>query len=656
MKKNLLISITLISLSIWIGLLALSIWIGAPYLSPTPSYGATNPFDRYEIASIVARTLGRVDLSKASAQDRRTLERLVIEFWDELDALGINAKDALISIADANGAISADAASRSAGTVPQWAYDAIAQLASRGVISGYPDASFSSNNLFGLLESLGSSEQPMPMMNAPSAQEPMRMGKASPAAQAPETARYGSYSDNPVKRVATDPVATFGLDVNTTSYSNVRRFLSGGRLPPVDAVRVEELINYFPPAEGDKKPDRLENSPFHVAYETAPCPWNEKKTILWLSVTARDLDYAEAPPANLVFLVDVSGSMNPPERLPLVKSALKMLVGNLRTSDNISLVTYSGSTAVVLPATPGSEKEKIIEAIDRLGAGGSTAGAAGLTLAYEQARKAFINGGVNRILLCTDGDFNVGVSDSNKLEKMVIKERESGITLSIFGFGTDNLNDEMMTRISSAGNGNYSYVDSMMEARKVLDEEMASTLVTVAKDVKAQIEFNPSNIAEYRQIGYEKRQLRNEDFSDDAIDAGDVGAGRRVTIIYELTPVGAENTQESRYWTPPSQDDKFGEIAYLKFRWKEPDGNKSSLAELPVLKSESASQFDAAGAGLRFSASVAAYGQKLRGNPNLGETDWARIESWADASRGTDPYRAEFLNLVKLAGSISAGK
>jgi Ca-activated chloride channel family protein len=366
------------------------------------------------------------------------------------------------------------------------------------------------------------------------------------------------------------------------------------------------------------------------------------------------LDYSAAPPANLVFLVDVSGSMRPPERLPLVQSALKMLTDRLRPKDSISIVTYAGSTQVALPATQGKERAKIIAAIDSLGAGGSTAGAAGLTLAYEQARKAFIKGGVNRILLCTDGDFNVGVSGSGELEDMVTKERESGVTLSVFGFGTDNLNDEMMTRISNVGNGNYSYVDSMAEARKVLDEEMASTLVTVAKDVKAQIEFNPANVASYRQIGYEKRQLRNEDFSDDTVDAGDVGAGRRVTVMYELTPASGDRATQSRYREISSQSDKTAEIAYLKFRWKEPDGKNSSLAELPILKKESVSRFDAAGEGLRFFASVAAFGQKLRGNPGLDKTTWRQIESWTDSARGRDPYRAEFLNLVKLAGVISS--
>jgi Ca-activated chloride channel family protein len=605
--------------------------------------------------------LAKVDISKASSDDLNLLGKLILEFRDELELMGVDVKGLLSSIAgkaDISKAASADAVRPgSMDLIPDnhWAYDAISRLAGRGVISGIACGSYKSLAMAGragTAQGLGLSEsslekaQNMPVYYTDTALRQM-----------PETARYGSYSDNPVKQVATDPVATFGLDVSTTSYANVRRFLNGGRLPPPAAVRVEELINYFPVSLQEKKPERMENSPFYVVYELAPCPWDGEKTLLWLSLTAREVNYKDAPPANLVFLVDVSGSMNPPERLPLVKSALKMLVGKLRPSDKISLVTYAGSTELVLPATEGREKDKIIAAIDRLGAGGSTAGAAGLKLAYEQARSAFIKGGVNRILLCTDGDFNVGVSSTQELKDMVTKERDGGVTLSVFGFGTDNLNDEMMTQISSAGNGNYSYVDVMSEARKVLEEEMSSTLVTVAKDVKAQIEFNPANVAEYRQIGYEKRQLKNEDFNDDAVDAGDIGAGRRVTVLYELTPAGTnDGAAKSRYRETSPQSERNGEMAYLKFRWKAPDGDKSSLAELPILKSQLKSRFTSAGAGLRFSAAVAAYGQKLRDNPSLGKTSWGQIESWADGSRGSDPYRAEFLQLVKLAGSISAAK
>jgi Ca-activated chloride channel family protein len=486
--------------------------------------------------------------------------------------------------------------------------------------------------------------------------------------QSSETARYDNYSDNPVKMVSREPLSTFGLDVNTTSYSNVRRFLNGGRLPNPDAVRVEEIVNYFPANTSDPRPKRLPGSPFSVAYEIAPCPWNGENSLLWMSVTASGADYSEAPPVNLVFLVDVSGSMAPPNRLPLARSALKALVANLRPKDKISIVTYAGYTAVALEATPASDKERIISAIDGLGAGGGTAGAAGLALAYEQARKAFIDGGVNRIMLCTDGDFNVGVSSASELEAMVKRERESGVTLSVLGFGADNLNDAMMTRISGVGNGNYSYVDTMSEARKILDEEMNSTLVTVAKDVKAQIEFNPANVAEYRQIGYEKRRLRDEDFNDDAVDAGDVGSGRRVTILYELTPPGARSSVDPlRYQSPDgagsSADAPAGdaaprgmredEIAYVKFRWKEPDGDKSSLVETPIMKGGTRGRFEDASAAFRFFAASAAYGQKLRDGAKLSGVSWEAIASWADGSRGDDPYRAEFAQLVKLAGSLS---
>ncbi|MDR1965334.1 MAG: von Willebrand factor type A domain-containing protein, partial [Synergistaceae bacterium] len=444
------------------------------------------PITRYEMASIIARSLGHLDLDKASKQDVEMLKRLIAEFSDEMSALGVSVDNFESRL----GKLEADTGG--------W------QLYGNNL--SFPTSAPS----FGAQGLASDSTQAFSMA---SAMPPMPR-------QARDTARYADYDDNPVKIVARDPLSTFSLDVNTTSYANVRRFLNEGRLPNPDAVRVEELINYFPAADGDMKQSPLSSSPFSVACELAPCPWNENNTLMWISLTASDIDYEEAPPANLVFLVDVSGSMSPSERLPLVKSALKMLAGQLRPSDAISLVTYAGATRVVLEATKGNEKNAISSAIDRLRAGGSTAGAAGLALAYEQAEKYFIKGGVNRILLCTDGDFNVGVSSPRELEAMVKKRRESGITLSVLGFGTDNYNDEMMTRISNVGNGNYSYIDSMSEARKVLDEEMSATLVTVAKDTKAQIEFNPANVIEYRQLGYEKRQLENEDFNNDLVDAG----------------------------------------------------------------------------------------------------------------------------------------
>jgi Ca-activated chloride channel family protein len=477
-----------------------------------------------------------------------------------------------------------------------------------------------------------------------------------------DTARYTVYEDNTAKRTD-DAISTCGLDVSTASYANVRRFLNIGRLPNPDAVRIEEMINYFPPLSGGQRAKSLANSPFYVGYETAPCPWNVDNTLLWLTVEARGLDYREAPPANLVFLVDVSGSMAPQERLPLVQASLKLLTDRLRPEDSVSIVKYASSVGIVLPATSGKDKAAIRRAINNLRAGGSTSGRAALEMAYEQAEKGFKPGGVNRILLCTDGDFNVGVSDTPSLTRMVTKYRQKGVTLSVLGFGTDNLNDGMMVSIASSGNGNYSYIDGLMEAQKVLGEEMAATLVTVAKDVKAQIEFNPAVVGEFRQIGYEKRQLRREDFNDDRVDAGDIGAGKRVTILYELTPSGASfsNFDPLRYRSEVGDNSKKrplpalhgDEMGYVKLRWKEPDGDVSSLAELPIMKTPAAS-FGGAGNDLRFSAAVAAFGQKLRDNPELSATSWKEIAAWAEAARGGDEggYRAELVRLIGLAESL----
>lgn len=484
----------------------------------------------------------------------------------------------------------------------------------------------------------------------------------SPAAQ--ETARYAAYEDNPAKRTARESVSTFGLDVDTAGYSNVRRFLNAGRLPPPDAVRVEEMLNYFPPLKEEWRPDVLENSPFRVGYELAPCPWNADNTLLWLTVEAFGLDYRDAPPANLVFLVDVSGSMNSPARLPLVQASLKYLTDRLRPEDRIAIVTYAGSVRTALSSTAVRDGERVRRVIDGLSAGGGTAGGPALRMAYDEAERSFVPGGVNRILLCTDGDFNVGVSDIGSLTRMVSQYRNRGITLSVFGFGTDNLNDALMSSIADSGNGNYSYIDSLLEAQKVLGEEMESTLVTVAKDVKAQIEFNPAAVREYRQVGYEKRQLRREDFNDDRVDAGDVGAGKRVTILYELLSANGRGEVESlRYGkdktaSPEERDDNSGELAYLKLRWKEPDGSTSRLAQMPLLKDALAPRFEEAGSALRFSAAVAAFGQKLRGLPELDGTPWREIASWAEAAKGSDRggYRAELVRLIGLASGLDRSR
>ncbi|MET3651182.1 vWA domain-containing protein [Dyella japonica] len=473
-----------------------------------------------------------------------------------------------------------------------------------------------------------------------------------PAAQ--ETAQYKHYDDNAIQQVAAQPLTTFSLDMDTGSYANVRRFLNQGRLPPADAVRVEELINYFP-AEGSVG-KRLERSPFAVNYELAPSPWNPNKTLLRVNLEAIG-ENAAAPASNLVFLVDVSGSMDSPERLPLIKSSLKMLTRQLRAQDKVSLVTYASGTQVVLEPTSGADKATIEAAIDRLQPGGSTAGASGLQLAYQMARQGFISHGVNRVLLATDGDFNVGVTSTEALKDMIKRERDSNITLSTLGVGDNNFNDAMMVQIADAGNGNYSYLDSLSEANKVLHDEMQSTLVTVAKDVKAQIEFNPAQVLEYRQIGYEKRQLHNEDFNDDKVDAGDIGAGKRVTVLYELTLKGQEpSVDPSRYQPAKAEPMQRGtELAYLKLRWKNPEGKQSELASMALEKSAMRASFNEASNETRFLAAVAAYGQKLRDNPALASTSWTSIADWAAAAKGRDAagYRAEFVRLAGLAGSIS---
>ncbi|WP_446714982.1 vWA domain-containing protein [Citrobacter sp. NCU1] len=472
-------------------------------------------------------------------------------------------------------------------------------------------------------------------------------------------AHYTHYDDNPVKQVAQIPLATFSLDVDTGSYANVRRFLNGGQLPPPDAVRVEEMVNYFPPDKPvSANTASRESSPFNINYELAPAPWNEQHTLLRLDIAAKEISSSARPPANLVFLIDTSGSMALDQRLPLVKSAIKMLVNDLRPQDHISIVTYAGSSDVLLSAVSGAEKKTIINALNDLNADGSTNGGAGLQMAYQQAEKGFIKGGVNRILLATDGDFNVGIDDPKAIEALVKKERDSGVTLSTLGVGDDNFNEAMMVNIADVGNGNYSYLDSLSEAQKVLNQEMGQTLVTVAKDVKAQIEFNPQQVVEYRQIGYEKRQLRDEDFNNDAVDAGDIGAGKHVTVLFELTLAGQKGSVDAlRYAKDPMKatTGKESELLWVKLRYKTPQAENSRLISQPVMAATVQNRFDMASTDMRFLSAVAAYGQKLRGSDTLAKTSWQQIAQWGEQAKGSDPqgYRAEFIRLVGLAEGLS---
>ncbi|HCB3751679.1 TPA: VWA domain-containing protein, partial [Escherichia coli] len=471
----------------------------------------------------------------------------------------------------------------------------------------------------------------------------------------PGTARYQQFDDNPVKQVAQNPLVTFSLDVDTGSYANVRRFLNQGLLPPPDAVRVEEVVNYFPSDWDIKDKQSIPASkpiPFAMRYELAPAPWNEQRTLLKVDILAKDRKSEELPASNLVFLIDTSGSMISDERLPLIQSSLKLLVKELREQDNTAIVTYAGDSRIALPSISGSHKAEINAAIDSLDAEGSTNGGAGLEMAYQQAAKGFIKGGINRILLATDGDFNVGIDDPKSIESMVKKQRESGVTLSTLGVGDSNYNEAMMVRIADVGNGNYSYIDTLSEAQKVLNSEMRQTLITVAKDVKAQIEFNPAWVTEYRQIGYEKRQLRAEDFNNDNVDAGDIGAGKHITLLFELTLKGQKASIDKLRYAPDNKSaksDKTKELAWLKIRWKSPQGKESQLVEFPL-----ASAIKAPSEDMRFRAAVAAYGQKLRGSEYLNNTSWQQIKQWAQKAKGEDPqgYRAEFIRLIGLAKDL----
>jgi Ca-activated chloride channel family protein len=462
---------------------------------------------------------------------------------------------------------------------------------------------------------------------------------------------YAHFDDNPVKRVSEHPVSTFSIDVDTGAYANVRRMLKSGRLPPHDAVRVEEMINYF--SYNYPLPESL-SPPFLVTTEIAPTPWNKKTHLLHIGIKGYDIPKDNLPPANLVFLVDVSGSMESSDKLGLVKSALKLLSRQLTAKDKVSLVVYAGAEGLVLEPTPGNQSGKIIAALDRLSAGGSTNGGAGIQLAYAVAKQAFIRDGINRVLLATDGDFNVGTVNHEALINLIEEKRKSGISLTTLGFGTGNYNDRLMEQLADAGNGNYAYIDNINEAQKVLVDEMSSTLNTIAKDVKIQIEFNSAKVAEYRLIGYENRMLKREDFSNDQVDAGEIGAGHTVTALYEIALVGSggERLENLRYGDNQTVSGQSDELAFLRLRYKAPDGDTSKLLEWPLMRQD---MVDSTSERFRFSAAVAAFGQQLRGGKYLERFSYDEILSLARGARGDDPfgYRAGLIELVNLAKSLS---
>jgi Ca-activated chloride channel family protein len=472
--------------------------------------------------------------------------------------------------------------------------------------------------------------------------------------------RFASADPNPVKSVSTDPVSTFSADVDTASYSYVRGSLLGGSLPDAEAVRVEELVNYFP---YDWKGPETAEKPFNATVTVMPTPWNKNTELLHIGIKGFETVATEQPSANLVFLIDVSGSMDEPAKLPLLKSAFRLLVGKLKDTDTVSIVTYAGNAGVVLEPTQAKERDTILSAIDNLQPGGSTAGAEGIEAAYRLAQKAFKKDGVNRVMLATDGDFNVGPASDEELKRIIEERRKSGIFLSVLGFGRGNYNDGMMQTLAQNGNGTAAYIDTLAEAQKTLVEEAGSSLFPIAKDVKFQIEFNPERIAEYRLVGYETRVLNREDFNNDKVDAGDIGSGHRVTAIYEVTAKGSPAVLNDplRYGKEQAAATSAGdtsELAFLKMRWKKPNSDTSELVTLPVTDANAVADVNAASTDVRFSVAVAAFGQKLKGVSALQDYAYGSILGLAEAAKGNDPfgYRAEFIKLVQLAGGLSGEK
>jgi Ca-activated chloride channel family protein len=466
---------------------------------------------------------------------------------------------------------------------------------------------------------------------------------------------YAHFEGNPIHRVVEQPVSTFSIDVDTGSYANVRRFLRSGRLPVQDAVRVEELINYF---SYDYPAPDAPTTPFRVTNEVGPTPWNSNTLLLHVGVKGYEMPQKDLPAANLVFLIDVSGSMQSPDKLELVKSSLLLLSRQLRASDRLAIVVYAGDSGVVLESTSGDQTAKIQTAIQSLHAGGSTNGASGIRLAYMMAEQGFIKDGVNRVLLATDGDFNVGTVSIEALKDLITEKRKSGISLTTLGVGTGNYNDQLMEQLADVGNGNYAYLDSLQEAQKVLVSQRAATLLTIAKDVKVQIEFNPAIVAEYRLVGYENRALRREDFANDKVDAGEIGAGHTVTALYELALVGGKGLKlEPLRYAPPAQSTgvNTAELGFLRVRYKPPTEETSKLQEWPITKDAIVNDLSHTSERFRFAAAVAAFGQQLRGGTYTGSFGYEDVLKLARESRGDDAsgYRGEFVSLVQLAQSLS---
>ncbi len=477
------------------------------------------------------------------------------------------------------------------------------------------------------------------------------------------TAAYDHILENPFLDTKSNPLSTFSIDVDTASYSNIRRFVNQGSLPPKDAVRVEEMVNYFTYDYAQPSDDK----PFAVHVDLASCPWEQSHCLVRIGLKGKEIATDKRGPSNLVFLLDVSGSMTPAERLPLVKQSMRLLVEKLTENDRVAIVVYAGASGLALPSTRGDQKEKILSALESLEPGGSTNGAEGIQLAYKIAADNFLKGGVNRVILATDGDFNVGVTSQGDLIRLIEQKAKTGVFLSVLGVGTDNLKDSTMQKLADKGNGNYAYLDSLDEARKVLVHQMNGTLVTIAKDVKIQVEFNPARVASYRLIGYEKRMLRKEDFNNDKVDAGEIGAGHTVTALYEVVPVGARvnpvasappvdrlkyQSNETQKTSRSDMATTSDEMLTVKLRYKKPDGDKSELIEQPVIDSNTA--FASASSDFKFAAAVAEFGMLLRDSEYKGNGTLGSVLEWARAGKGNDSngYRAGFIELVRKAQAL----
>jgi len=476
------------------------------------------------------------------------------------------------------------------------------------------------------------------------------------------TEDYARIVDNAFLRADKEPLSTFSIDVDTASYANVRRFLTQGQRPPKDAVRIEELLNYFPYNYTPPSEDKA----FAANVEIARCPWNADHRLARIGLKGAEIKVERRPAANLVFLVDVSGSMNSPDKLPLLQAALRMLVEKLNGDDRVAIVVYAGREGVALPSTPCDRKQEILSALDSLSAGGGTNGAAGIQLAYDMAVGNFVQGGTNRVILCTDGDFNIGITSQDDLKKLIVAKAKSKVFLSVLGFGQGNLKDATMEGLADLGNGNYSYIDDIKEARKVLVEQMSGTLVTIAKDVKVQVEFNPAKVGAYRLIGYENRMLKTEDFNDDKKDAGEIGAGHTVTALYELVPpdkvADLTKTDELKYSKPapsPAPDDAkpgSNETMTVKLRFKAPEGDVSKKIEQGIV--DEGTEYAKASGDFKFAASVAAFGMLLRDSPHKGSATFDGVIELAQEGLGPDPsgYRKEFVEMARAARGIVGAK